>query len=306
MSTVAPPQRRLHSNGRADQHSASSVALATYTDARGERREIACLGGAGGTTLVVDRGCEALADARLLAHLAADEPAENAQAVCAMYLARQTKCRPLVADDFRAVAGEGAPLSNGLAGDARQVHEGESPQSDLIDARGSAYRLEPCADGRAIAQLRWRRYGGDSDAAEASTVSLREVIGALQSYEPALMLTRAAIQRHDRDPDVSVSLLRAEHAHAVVSPIVLNRGLREAVQRLLAADRLTLSEIAIRCGRVKRGLRGTVTGETSWLARRVGLAPEAGASEPTPWVHTDVLALIARRGLGVSPNEVEV
>jgi len=27
---------------------------------------------------------------------------------------------------------------------------------------------------------------------------------------------------------------------------------------------------------------------------------------PTPWVHSDVLALIARRGLGLSPREVEV
>jgi hypothetical protein len=26
----------------------------------------------------------------------------------------------------------------------------------------------------------------------------------------------------------------------------------------------------------------------------------------TPWVHTDVLALIARNGLGLSPYEVEV
>ena len=67
-----------------------------------------------------------------------------------------------------------------------------------------------------------------------------------------------------------------------------------------------MSEIAIRCGRIKRDRRGNVSGETSWLARRIGLLPEGGGDEPTPWVHSDVLALIARDGLGVSPREVEL
>ena len=44
----------------------------------------------------------------------------------------------------------------------------------------------------------------------------------------------------------------------------------------LARGDLTMSEIAIRCGRCKRDRRGNVSGETSWLARRIGLAPEAG------------------------------
>jgi hypothetical protein len=67
-----------------------------------------------------------------------------------------------------------------------------------------------------------------------------------------------------------------------------------------------MSEIALRCGKVKRDSRGNESGETSWLARRLGLAPESGERAPTPWIHTDVLALIARRGLGVSPREVEL
>jgi hypothetical protein len=49
-----------------------------------------------------------------------------------------------------------------------------------------------------------------------------------------------------------------------------------------------------------------VSGETTWLARRLGIAPSAGESAPTPWVHTDVLALIAREGLRISPREVEL
>jgi hypothetical protein len=87
---------------------------------------------------------------------------------------------------------------------------------------------------------------------------------------------------------------------------VLNRGLREAVQRALASGELSMSEIAMRCGRMKRHSAGKVTGETSWLARRIGALPEGGAARPTPWVHSDVLALISRDGLAVSPNEVEL
>ena len=67
-----------------------------------------------------------------------------------------------------------------------------------------------------------------------------------------------------------------------------------------------MSEIAIRCGRVKRDQRGNVSGETSWLARRIGQLPDAGQSTPTPWISSDVLALIARDGLGLSPREVEL
>jgi len=67
-----------------------------------------------------------------------------------------------------------------------------------------------------------------------------------------------------------------------------------------------MSEIAIRCGRVKRDRQGNESGETSWLARRLGLLPEGGQRIPTPWVHSDVLGLIARRGLGLSPREVEL
>jgi hypothetical protein len=67
-----------------------------------------------------------------------------------------------------------------------------------------------------------------------------------------------------------------------------------------------MSEIAIRCGRVKHDSRGNESGETSWLARRLGLLPEGGQSTPTPWIHSEVLGLIARQGLGMAPREVEL
>ena len=103
----------------------------------------------------------------------------------------------------------------------------------------------------------------------------------------------------------SVVTLLAEVQRVDSSPIVLNRGLREAVLRAVERGH-SLSAIAIRCGRVKRDRRGNVSGETSWLGRRLGLLPEGGCQRPTPWVHSDVLALIARRGLGLCPREVEL
>ncbi|HEY2768555.1 MAG TPA: hypothetical protein VGI76_09865 [Solirubrobacteraceae bacterium] len=137
-------------------------------------------------------------------------------------------------------------------------------------------------------------------------MSLREVIAGLQSYEPARRCTIEALARHHDDPAISVAALRAELARMDASRIVLNRGLREAVLGAVKTRGLSMSEIALRCGRVKYDARGNASGETSWLARRVGIAPEGGEREPTPWVHSDVLALIARSGLGISPREVEL
>jgi hypothetical protein len=82
--------------------------------------------------------------------------------------------------------------------------------------------------------------------------------------------------------------------------------LREAVLAAIDAGVVSASEIAIRCGRMRRDARGNVTGETTWLARRIGLVPEAGGATPTPWVHSEVLATVARCGLGISPHEVEL
>ena len=103
-----------------------------------------------------------------------------------------------------------------------------------------------------------------------------------------------------------MAALRAELDRVYASRVVLNRGLREAVLAAVNERGLTMSEIAIRCGRFKRDAHGTETGETSWLARRIGMLRESGKSAPTPWVSSDVLALIAREGLGLPPREVEL
>ena len=47
------------------------------------------------------------------------------------------------------------------------------------------------------------------------------------------------------------------------------------------------------------GLDGAVAG-----ARRIGQLPEGGEEQPTPWIHSDVLALVVRQGLGASPHEI--
>jgi hypothetical protein len=135
-------------------------------------------------------------------------------------------------------------------------------------------------------------------------VTLRDVVGTLQDYEPARSMTAHALE--DPPPaDVGVGSLRLELARLLRSPVVLNRALREAVARQVLAG-TTMSEIAIRCGRFKRDRRGNRSGETSWLARRIGQMPEGGEVRPTPWIHSDTLALIARDGLGLSPHEVEL
>jgi hypothetical protein len=77
--------------------------LGRYTERdTGAVREIARLPIADGSALVVDRLSGTHGDARLLARLAADEPVENAQILCALYLADESKgrCRPVTGADL--------------------------------------------------------------------------------------------------------------------------------------------------------------------------------------------------------------
>jgi hypothetical protein len=262
-------------------------------------REVVALSRPDGRVLVVDRLAATLGDARLLAHLCADEPRDNARIVSEMYLADQTRgrCRRLTDEDWTA---------DSPADRAPSVHRSGTSQAPLLDDAGRLYRIAILYEAPSFSELRWTRGSNRSDTAGFAPVSLREVIAALESYEPACGRTAAALDAIADDDQVSTSRLRGELERIQFSPIVLNRGLREAVQRRVGAGELTLSEIAMRCGRTKRGPRGTLSGETSWLARRIGALPEGGETKPTRWVHSDTLALIAREGLGLSPNEVEL
>jgi len=277
--------------------------LARYVAPIGVPREVVALDGAAGCVLVVDRSALTRDDARLVAHLSPDEPPENAAIASALFVrhARDelVRCRPVVSRDFAATT-----PAEGLEAEASST---ESRTGPIRDQTGRTYRLEAVAGAMSIPELRWRvhAFAELAPCGEARTVSVREAVAELQAYEPIRSLTRLALARHRGRGRVSVAVLRLELARVLSSPIVLNYKLRETVLRTLAEQQITMSEIAIRCGRVKRDRTGNISGETSWLARRLGLLPEGGRERPTPWIHTQVLALIARRGLGVSPREVE-
>ena len=177
----------------------------------------------------------------------------------------------------------------------------------LVDRNGFRFRLAavPAVEYR-VPELRWLREAPAGCDGAAECVSARRVVGALEDYEPVRSVTAAAVERHRRDPSVSVANLGLELRRLNTSPIVLNRRLREAVLNASLRRGVSLSAIALACGRAKLDCRGRHSGETSWLARRVGLLSNNAARRPNPWVHTDVLALIARNGLGLAPHEVEL
>jgi hypothetical protein len=275
--------------------------LARYTDPDGGLREVLARRGAAASVLVIDRDAYSRGDRRLVAHLDADEPRENARVICAEYLARVTgerlRCRALEPGD----------LERGPNGSLYEPPCRASPSSILGEASNGSlaprFRLRCVPAGGALMQLRWWRCGGGW---AARPVSAREAIATLENYEPVRTVTTVALAPERQRCGVSTTVLRAELKRVLESPIVLNRALREATLARVEHGELSMSEIAIRCGRTKRDLAGNESGETSWLARRLGLLPEGGKSEPTPWIHSDVLALIARCGLGIAPREVEL
>jgi len=264
--------------------------LGAYDD-DGRRREIVARPGAYGSVLVIDEDARTLSDRRLVAHLACDEPAANALVVCALYLADPTgrRARAVVPGDWHRAPGASAgPDPPGLG-------------RELVDRRRRTYRLavRPAAWGGG--ELRWTARGPGEET--AVTAGLREVVGALEAYEPACAMTEQAIAAPP-DPLVSTLALAGELERLRRSRTVLNRPLREAV---LAAvdDGLSLSQIAARCGRHKSRSTRPGVGDTSWLARRIGLMPETGRDRPSPWIDAQLMALIAREGLRIDPRTVE-
>lgn len=279
--------------------------LGRYTDDGGREREVLAGRLGDGCMLVVDRDALTLGDRRLVARLAADEPDENAALVCAHYLsdASRGRCRRVSAEDL-------SDWPSDRRSESPRLADGSPHGSGLIGRRGEnsrhVYRLELVETDALLTELRWRRHARRGAPQAPVSVYLREVIGAVESYEPACALTRMAVDRYREDKSVWVGVLSSELVRLRESPIVLNRKLRESVLCAIDARGLSMSEIALRCGRVKRDAKGNTSGETSWLARRLGLLPDSGANRLTPWIHSDVLALIARAGIGISPHEVEL
>jgi hypothetical protein len=262
-----------------------------YADEAGPR-ELRCFHLADGRRLLIDWRVPDHADPRLVGLLGEEEPSTNEHLLSRLYLAdpNHGRCRPLAAADL-------------LHEDRLDPGQGASPSNEpLRDAEGAAFQLTQIDTERSYIELRWTRL--PLGRTEPLPISLREAVGYLEAYEPVCSLTRRAIADHTDRAEVSTRCLRQELSRVEQSPIVLNRALREAVL-VQTQQGLSFSEIAMRCGRSK-ARHGTTGGDASWLARRIGLMPEAGGSRPTPWVHSDVLALVARQGLGVCPMEVEV
>ncbi len=257
--------------------------MTCFTDADGRAREVLALADEGsGRVTVFDRSADGDQGRRLIGVLAAEEPRSNAALLAELFVA-DAAIRSLRCADFDGSAPRSRP--DRCAADAPRA---------LRDGDGRVWRLTRVAGATRLPEMRWR-----DDA--SAVVSVRDVVAAMQSYAPVCDATEAALALSG----VSTAVLRAELERVRESPILLNRCLRERVAAEVGAARSSMGEIAARCGRTKRDGAGTRSGDTSWLARRVGLLAETRRARPTPWVHTEVLALIARTGLGVSPREVE-
>jgi hypothetical protein len=297
-TTAPPPHARQATPLQPAAGARGTRSLGSYIALDTEQtREVVSLQRPDGSTLVVDYQLGTLSDGRLIAHLAADEPPENAQIVCELYLADDTKgrCRAVTREDFD-LTRQATPPPPGA--------DAPTAVDSLKDAEGHLYRIRELPAFETMGELRWTRSREPGCEFGFDAVSFRDVVAAVEAYEPARTLTAQALTRCAKN--LSTRRLREEYERLIGSPIVLNRGLREAVQRELCVGVLSMSEIAHRCGRIKRDRRGNEAGETSWLARRIGLMPEGGEQKPGPWIHSDVLALIARDGLGVCPREVEL
>lgn len=276
MTTAAPTKTKRPARSRSARSSSSARPTGSGSGTRigelrtvaGPPRELIERPGAAGSRLIIDRDSSTGSDERLIAHLAADEPRGNAALICRLYAdaePEQRRCRPVEEPDESRVPIDGreAPPVPCAVGEAIGV-----------ELQELTFRLEQCASRMSIPELRWTATSPIGPGPR--TVSLRDAIAAGETYEPLCSMTRAAIDRFADEPLVSTTTLRAELARVLDSPIVLNRALREAVLARVAREGSSLSEIAIRCGRVKRDGRGNQSGETSWLARRMGSFPRAG------------------------------
>ena len=98
-------------------------------------------------------------------------------------------------------------------------------------ARADRRRRPPlrAARGRHAGRAALAPRGPAAASAPPRRVSARDVVGALEDYEPVCALTRGAVARFRADRRVSVATLAVELRRVETSPIVLNRQLREAV-----------------------------------------------------------------------------
>ncbi len=269
--------RRRRSRARRERTGRDHPLLGRYSDLDGQAREVIARPGAAGSTLVIDRYRATHGDARLVAHLAADEPAENAALVCSRYLqdaaAGASRCRLLTREDASI-----APFADQRDAEleAREAPAG----ARSVDRLGRCYSLELVHSGMSIPELRWcrRRPGAGvrMRAAELARGDRRpgELRAAARAHAAGARVTRPRGQ-------VSTTVLRAELARVQESPIVLNRRLREVVLARVERERAEHE----RDRRFAAGASSATDGETR-VVRPAGWPgasacfPRAGAARP--------------------------
>ncbi len=223
-----PAARRVHRSCRA------RLVLQRYRAPDGAAREVIAFAAHGWEHAGArPRGGDA-GDARLVAHLAADEPVDQ----------RAGRLRPLRG-------------RSPLAGAAARCR-GRWSMTTCAAPRCPTPRRAPCRSRTQSPRRRARRPPSSRRGARrrsasrscagcasrptvsvgpALLVSVRDVVGALQDYEPVRNLTRRGHPPPPRRPGAcSVAVLRTELARIAASPIVLNRRLREQVVQTLARD----------------------------------------------------------------------
>ncbi len=273
--------------------------LGSYrTDDPPRERRIGAVAIPDGSVLVLDYEMPSCADPRVLARIAPEEPPGNAQLVADLYLAdtRRGRSRPLTLADLEGSAPASRPSQ-------RDAHvELPTPRSRQIWVVSS---IRANTDAGEFPQLRWMELA-ETPGESFGPVTLREVIGALERYEPAIAMTRSAIDAQPPGGAVSTATLRAE-----LHRMQAQRDRAEPWTARSGRPRAGLRDVAQRDRACAAGARNATAAETS-AARRAGspgasaVCPESGKPTPTPWVHTSTLALIAREGLRVSPREVEL
>jgi hypothetical protein len=225
-------EQRRRTTGRAQR------TLGRYTDQQGRTREVLAWPGAAASVLVVDRDHATRSDLRLVAHMAADEPPENAALICASYLVDvagdRGRCRLMTVEDMC-----GAPSLEQQEAifDAEAVGQETQP----VDRHGWCYRLELQPTRMSIPELRWWRRHPQPQSGADRPVSVREAVASLESYEPVRALTIRSLSLHSAKGEVSTTVLRAELTRVQESPIVLNRRLREVVLTTIARNKLSLN-----------------------------------------------------------------
>jgi hypothetical protein len=128
--------------------------FATYTDGRGEERELIAMTVSDGT-LVIDRFAGSGYDPRLVGRLHTDEPTENARQLARMYLddERRGRCRPVTDADLKPNADSEAPSASA------KVPWG----APLVAGIGVLLQIQRVRD-KGVPALRWTvttRAGGD-------------------------------------------------------------------------------------------------------------------------------------------------